>query len=282
MGCCSTTLVNSSKIEPHNSHNWNYSNLSDWGRIYPSANGLNQSPIDIITSIAEFDETLKSNEFNFSFDLNCFIEIKNNGHTFMVSGVSDSSNVVGGPLPAQYKFVQFHMHWGLNEATGSEHLVDGSSFAGEIHFVYWNCEKYKSFEEAAKSSTHDGLAVFGVFVILGAENNEFNKLVSVMDNVKLANHTTFVSRPLEIIKLFPDNLNKYWTYLGSLTTPPCTECALWTVFCDPIQMSIKQLYRIKHLYNCSELSHCTESKRIRKNHRLPCELNGRRVLKSFQ
>lgn len=139
----------------------------------------------------------------FNFDLNCFTEIKNNGHTFVVSATSDNSLVSGGLTPNPYRFAQFHMHWGLDESSGSEHYVDGNPFAGELHFVYWNSVKYLNFESAVQSNAHDGLLVFGVFVIIGAENNEFNKLTTVMENVKAANHTTFVSRPLDITKFFP-------------------------------------------------------------------------------
>ena len=177
--------------------------IDNWVNHYPNAGGKNQSPIDIITPLAEYDETLKNIPFEFNFDLNCFIEIKNNGHTFVVSAASDNTTVSGGLTQNPYRFAQFHMHWGLDESHGSEHFVDGSPFAGELHFVFWNSTKYPSFESAAQSNAHDGLLVFGVFVIIGAEHNEFNKITTVMDNVRLANHTTFVSRPLEIIKLFP-------------------------------------------------------------------------------
>ncbi len=35
----------------------------------------------------------------------------------------------------------------------------------------------------------------------------------------------------------------YWTYLGSLTTPPCSECVIWIVYKEPIQMSHEQVIR---------------------------------------
>ncbi len=33
----------------------------------------------------------------------------------------------------------------------------------------------------------------------------------------------------------------YYTYLGSLTTPPCNECVIWIVFVDPIEVSHEQV-----------------------------------------
>lgn len=101
------------------------------------------------------------------------------------------SELAGGPLSSKYRLEQFHMHWGDCDNEGSEHTVDGKSFAGEVgnpsgtrvttvaalslltivvlclvfsqlHLVHWNCEKYDSFSEAAAHP--DGLAVLGVFI----------------------------------------------------------------------------------------------------------------------
>lgn len=54
------------------------------------------------------------------------------------------------------------MHWGREGAWGSEHMVDGQWFAGEMHVVFWNSEKYPKFEDAIQNS--DGLTVLAVLV----------------------------------------------------------------------------------------------------------------------
>jgi hypothetical protein len=56
---------------------------------------------------------------------------------------------------------QFHFHWGKNDNEGSEHLVDGKSYAAELHLVHWNSQLYASPAEAVKSANHDGLFVAG-------------------------------------------------------------------------------------------------------------------------
>lgn len=73
------------------------------------------------------------------------------------------SELIGGPLGNDvFKLEQFHCHWGSCNEIGSEHTVDGTSYAGELHLVHWNTTKYKTFGEAA--SAPDGLAVLGVFL----------------------------------------------------------------------------------------------------------------------
>lgn len=46
--------------------------------------------------------------------------------------------------------------------------------------------------------------------------------------------------PLDPAKLIPEN-KKYWTYPGSLTTPPCSESVTWILFKEPIEVSREQV-----------------------------------------
>lgn len=40
----------------------------------------------------------------------------------------------------------------------------------------------------------------------------------------------------------PDDINEFYRYHGSLTTPPCHEAVVWTVFKNPITMSEAQVF----------------------------------------
>lgn len=101
---------------------------------------------------------------------------------------------------------------------------------------------------------------------MGEENPEFGKIISLVESVKLSDQSTELNFDLDLKKLFPgsvkflieklrkikfnlfvaENLGKYWAYIGSLTTPPCSESVKWIVFTDTIEMSAQQ---VKY-YNC--------------------------------
>ena len=76
---------------------------------------------------------------------------------------SNSVLLTNGPLPPGRTYVleQFHAHWGGCSARGSEHLVDGTAYAAELHLVFWN-SIHSSFKEAL--SQPKGLAVLAVFL----------------------------------------------------------------------------------------------------------------------
>lgn len=44
--------------------------------------------------------------------------------------------LTGGPLSYRYKLVQFHLHWGHNSSCGSEHTVDGQTYAAEVGIIH--------------------------------------------------------------------------------------------------------------------------------------------------
>lgn len=261
---------------------WDYRNCENWGKNYPDANKSHQSPIDILTDMAIYDESLEKSPIVIQYDSRSFTEISNNGHTFVVSGPYQLSLVSGCCSTNTYQFAQFHMHWGMTDANGSEHLIDGRSCAAEIHFVNWNHVKYSTFKEAAASNNHDGLMVLGVMVIIGEENPEFEKLAQLTTDIKLKNKSARIPSNFDVRQLFPSDLSKYWTYPGSLTTPPCSQSVKWVVLAKPIQISSRQLNKFRGLHSCCDSFECCESNRIGFNFRPVCDLNSRNVYKSFK
>ena len=41
--------------------------------------------------------------------------------------------------------------------------------------------------------------------------------------------------------LMPENTDRYFRYVGSLTTPPCNEAVVWTLFNDAVRISSRQV-----------------------------------------
>lgn len=54
-------------------------------------------------------------------------------------------------------------------------------------------------------------------------------------------------RTIDINTLLPTARN-YYTYMGSLTTPPCSEGVLWLVMKQPVQVSQDQVNIFSRLY----------------------------------
>ena len=48
-------------------------------------------------------------------------------------------------------------------------------------------------------------------------------------------------RPVTLLSLLPINLNNYFRYHGSMTTPPCSETVIWTVFHELVDISTRQV-----------------------------------------
>ena len=103
---------------------------------------------------------------------------------------------------------------------------------------------------------------------------------------------------------FADNLVNYWTYKGSLTTPPCSESVQWVVFCQPIKISREQvssfnfdsitfkatlttqirlakLEKCHQLYDAAREEDCNMTTLIKYNDRPVCQMGDRILYKSF-
>ncbi|XP_076617417.1 carbonic anhydrase 1 [Chaetodon auriga] len=245
-----------------------------WADNFPIANGPRQSPIDIVPGGASYDGGLKP--LSLKYDPSTCLDILNNGHSFQVTFLddSDSSTLTDGPISGIYRLKQFHFHWGASDDRGSEHTVAGTMYPAELHLVHWNT-KYASFGEAA--SQPDGLAVVGVFLQIGAANPNLQKVLDMFDAIKTkGKQTTFAN--FDPSTLLPCCLD-YWTYDGSLTTPPLLESVTWIVCKEPISVSSEQMAKFRSLLFSSEgEAECC----MVNNYRPPQPLKGRAVRASFQ
>jgi carbonic anhydrase len=189
-----------------------------WGEMYKDYAqcrlGHKQSPIDISVTTKE---NLPVIEFNYRPSP---LKIVNNGHTVQVN-VADGSGIQVGT--DRYQLVQFHVH------TPSEEQVQGRSYDMVVHFVHKNMAGQ--------------LAVVGVLFEKGQENMALAPIVAALP--KQAGPERIVAGVgIDAAKLLPAN-HGYYTFEGSLTTPPCSEGVRWLVLKSPVQASAAQLAAIQ-------------------------------------
>ena len=227
---------------------WNYSEEegpAHWAELSPvyalCGTGKFQSPIDLLPDANKeaIDWKVEYTTTNLQIGHNENVkELINNGHTIQVTTQEGSSIVYAGK---RYHLKQFHFH------TPSEHSFNGKHAPMEIHLVH--------------QSDDDSLAVIGVLVNEGKHNSNFDELIKYLPNAP-GEKKTYDSVKINISIHVPKILQAYH-YIGSLTTPPCTEHVQWIVLKNPITMDRKQIEAF--------------SSRINNNNRPTQALNGRTV-----
>jgi carbonic anhydrase len=219
---------------------WSYHGTESpahWGQLSPAfklcGNGKTQSPIDI-ADVKE--ETKNALTIHYQSDPLVILEngettliidgtqtITNTGHGLQVSFPTDYEKEVMTFEGKDYQLVQFHMH------TPSENKLDGKAFPLEIHFVHQGA---------------DGtVAVIGVFVKIGEENPALQKIITHIPK-KIGVPKTIEGQKIDPKDLIPD-AQAYYKFMGSLTTPPCSEGLQWIVIKEAITASPEQIAKIK-------------------------------------
>jgi len=212
-----------SSEETHTDTHWGYEGAegpTHWGDLNEAytacKDGMAQSPIDITNpSGAELGEIT----FNY---VPSAVNILNNGHTVQVNYDQGSYIEVDG---TRYNLLQFHFH------APSEHAIAGKLAEMELHLVH--------------SDADGNLAVVGVMLYEGKENNAYHP---VMDNLPAEeNPETNAGTTVNAFDLLP-NEKTYYTYPGSLTTPPCSEGVRWLLLNTPVELSSAQIEAYTDIY----------------------------------
>jgi len=201
------------------SAHWTYEGKEgplNWGKIDPAyaacGNGHEQSPINIRG--AHLNKALQPLEFHY---VSGGVTFENNGHTIMATVHPGSYMVAGG---VRYELVQFHFHH------PSEEAVKGKYADMDVHLVH--------------KSAEGKLAV--VAVRFQQDQDVPNALLTTLwDHLP---HTAGKSETIaDMINPggFLPTDRGYWTFDGSLTTPPCTEGVRWFVFEQDQTMSRRQM-----------------------------------------
>lgn len=201
----------------HDSGYWGYTGYAGpeyWADISQEfalcGSGKEQSPINISGAKAS---NLPAIQFAYKPGS---LEILNNGHTIQVNHTAGSSITVDGE---KYKLLQFHFH------TPSENIVDGKAFPMEMHLVH----------KSAKGK----LAVVSVFSKVGGKNTVLDKAWKHMPR-KAGDKKMVASVSINAADLLPADRG-YYSFKGSLTTPPCSEGVKWMVLKTPMEASREQI-----------------------------------------
>jgi carbonic anhydrase len=243
--------------------NWSMLNLGNANQCGRNA----QSPIDIETSKARHDKSLSELNFQGYGELTRNTSVVNNGHSIQLNSAEWKQTVTGGPLSRTFKLLQMHFHWGTDSYRGSEHTVNGKRYPIELHLVH--------VEQPEQNKPNTGsLAVVGIFFELttGTSNVGIQKVVQVIKDLK-ANEAVQLTGSFFPGMFLPINKN-FYTYKGSLTTPPCSEIVNWLVLPEPMKINETDLAIFRSVL-------FEDSSTMGDNFRPVMPLNGREVKASF-
>uniref|UniRef100_A0A7N0SYZ7 Carbonic anhydrase n=1 Tax=Kalanchoe fedtschenkoi TaxID=63787 RepID=A0A7N0SYZ7_KALFE len=252
---CFATVANSHE-EPKVAAGIDFSYLGSsgpekWGSMNSKyalcANGKTQSPINIVTDDVVKNKKLKSLVRDYQSTNATLI---NNGYNLGMKFNPDVGTLkVDGK---EYSLIQMHWH------TPSEHQIDGEEFPAEIHLVHMEPE-------------HGTLAVVGILFKYGSSDPVLNKLKDELE--ELAKEKCQEDEEARIpvdkvnIKYLRKTNKKFYRYIGSLTTPPCSESVVWNILTKVKTISKEQV----------ELLQAPLDSSYKKNCRPVQPLNGRKV-----
>jgi carbonic anhydrase len=196
----------------------------EWGKLDPAykacSQGKEQSPIDIRG--AKLDKSLQPIEFHYMAGP---VTLVNTGHTVQVIPGPGSYMVAGG---VRYDLVNYHFHHPGEEA------VKGKITDMNVHLVHKSADGKIAVVaiRLTESLTSPPNAVLAqLFSSLPAKTGDTAKITEMVNPGGLL--------PAD---------RGYWTYVGSLTAPPCTEGVRWFIFEQEMTLSRTQLAEFAKLY----------------------------------
>uniref|UniRef100_A0A668AHH4 Carbonic anhydrase 10 n=1 Tax=Myripristis murdjan TaxID=586833 RepID=A0A668AHH4_9TELE len=223
---------------------------SFWGLVNSAWNlcamGKRQSPIDIETSHMIFDPHLTPLRLNTGGRRMGGTMYNTGKHVSLRPDKAHLVNISGGPLGYSYRLEEVRLHFGSEDAQGSEHLLNGQGFPGEVQLIHYNQDLYANYSEAAKSP--HGIAVVSIFIKLSENSNAFLNRMLNRDTITRINykHDAFLLMGLNIADLYPDT-TRYITYEGSITIPPCYETSTWILINKPVYVTQMQMHSLRLL-----------------------------------
>jgi carbonic anhydrase len=223
---CTLLLASASLAAAQSTAHWSYEGKTGpivWSKLDPAYQACNkgheQSPIDIRG--AHINKALEPVEYHY---LSGGVTVVNNGHALQVNVHPGSYIVTGG---VRYDLIQFHFH------SPSEEAIRGKFADMDVHLVH-------------KSA--DGKLLVIAVRFLRDQDIPNALLATLTDNLpKKEGKEVVVTDMINPGGLLPADRG-YYTYTGSLTTPPCTEGVRWIVYEQEMTMSRTQYRAFQSLY----------------------------------
>jgi len=230
--------------EPEPSIPWSYSGEQGpehWAAMSPSfgaCTGERQSPVDL-----RGGRTIGYSPLSFRYRSNA-LSVLNDGRSVRVEDPPGSYLLAGG---REYELTGFHFH------VPAEHLINGYQADMELQLEHRD---------------HQGrMAVVSVLLQAGRRMN--STLTRIWEHMPGSPDQRFYGRQTGINPLFLlPNDRSYYTYVGSLTEPPCTEGIDWFVLAEPVEVDASYIQRFVQA--------------VGTNARPVQPLNGRAVLAVFR
>lgn len=192
--------------------NWSKINV-DWAKC---GTGKRQSPIDLRDGIK-----VNLEQISFDYHPSSFSEV-NNGHTIQVTVGGGNFITVGNTV---YELQEFHFH------RPSEEKINGKGTEMVMHLVHRSAE-----------------GKVAIIAVLLERGQPHRLMQTIWDNLPLEKQEVVSpSIVIDPTDALPER-REYFTYMGSLTEPPCTEGVLWMVFKQPMQASPAQMALFSRLY----------------------------------
>jgi carbonic anhydrase len=217
-----------------NQAHWGYkpdNGPSNWGKLNRDwtlcAEGNQQSPIDLSGARREQFDKMELEFPTASLRIihqTHVLDAIDNGHTIQINYDGGETFKIGSE---SYALRQYHFH------SPSEHTVNGSHYPMELHLVHVSEEKK--------------LAVIGVFIQEGRHNEAFDRIWSNLPT-QPGQEVHHENVQVDVDHILPENRATY-RYLGSLTTPPCSEDVRWFVYSEPIELSINQIKAFQKIFH---------------------------------
>src|SRR5690606_22991939 len=148
---------------------------------------------------------------------------RDTAHSVQVNVSAGSHYVVMG---RRYDLKQLHFH------KPAEERIDGRSYDMSAHLLHKDV---------------DGRIAMVAVLFEADEENAFLRRLWPYLPLERGREAYLPEVKLELDKLLPES-RTYYTYMGSLTTPPCTEGVLWIVMKTPVPVSVEQVAVFSRLY----------------------------------